>query len=113
MPVLNALQLLPSVYSIALGCLRVVVQMRRYVPQIVDRVRWKAATYGQDAASAPEQGSAATDSSSEQRYKVAPDTVAMLYDKWVMPMTKQVQVRLYMYHCIAALHYARFAICII
>ena len=64
--------------------------------QVVDRVRWKAATYGQDAA-APAQpnGPAQPEghSGNVPRYKVAPETVAMLYDKWVMPMTKQVQVR--------------------
>ena len=66
--------------------------------QVVDRVRSKAATYGQDF-SAPQQShdqqqnGASNGTSGQRRLKVAPDTIAMLYDKWVMPMTKQVQVR--------------------
>ncbi len=70
------------------------------VVQVVDRVRWKAATYGQEAAAAPtgrngtaDSGAVADssdDGGSGSRYKVAPETIAMLYDKWVMPMTKQV-----------------------
>jgi len=62
-------------------------------------VRWKAATYGQDAdpsQSPPQPGQNGEADGSNggggARYKVAPDTIAMLYDKWVMPMTKQVQV---------------------
>lgn len=55
--------------------------------QVVERVRRKAATYGQDVDSSsdgqPRPGA---------QYKVSPDTIAMLYDKWVMPLTKQVQV---------------------
>ena len=66
--------------------------------QVVDRVRSKAATYGQDF-SAPQQSheqqqnGASNGTSGQRRLKVAPETIAMLYDKWVMPMTKQVQVR--------------------
>ena len=52
--------------------------------QVVDRVRRKAAIFGQDI----------TDSNEQQpsSYKVEPDTVASLYKKWIMPLTKQVQV---------------------
>ena len=41
-------------------------------------------------------GSAASDggpaNGSAPHCKVSPDNIAMLYDKWVMPLTKQVQV---------------------
>mmetsp|Transcript_18828 Transcript_18828/g.56889 ORF Transcript_18828/g.56889 Transcript_18828/m.56889 type:complete len:341 (+) Transcript_18828:294-1316(+) len=59
--------------------------------KVVDRVRWKAQTYGQDAEDlANAEGG---EGQSGRRFKVSPDTIAMLYDKWVMPMTKQVQVQ--------------------
>jgi len=68
--------------------------------QVVDRVRRKAAIYGQDVdADAPQHnGSAAfngghdAERDAPRQCKVSPDTIAMLYDKWVMPLTKQVQV---------------------
>ena len=52
--------------------------------QVVDRVRRKAAIFGQDI----------TDNSGEQTssFKVEPSTVADLYEQWIMPLTKQVQV---------------------
>ncbi len=61
-------------------------------------MRRKAAIYGQDVdADTPDQnGSAAFNGrpaeGSAPHYKVSPDNIAMLYDKWVMPLTKQVQV---------------------
>lgn len=58
--------------------------------KVVDRVRRKAATYGQDSVDMA-SGNGTTEKAIRQ-YKVSPDTIAMLYDKWVMPMTKQVQV---------------------
>ena len=67
--------------------------------QVVERVRRKAAIYGQDVdAETPhhQNGSAASSAGvadgSAPHYKVSPDNIAMLYDKWVMPLTKQVQV---------------------
>lgn len=51
--------------------------------KVVDRVKLKAATFGQDLA-AP--------GGAQVRYKVAPETVAALYDDFVMPLTKDVQV---------------------
>ena len=68
------------------------------VLQVVDRVRSKAATYGQDFSALQQsheqqQNGASNGTSGQRRLKVAPETIAMLYDKWVMPMTKQVQVR--------------------
>ena len=59
--------------------------------QVVERVRRKAAIYGQDLDSDP-AGSNGGSADGGQAYKVSPDTLAMLYDKWVMPLTKQVQV---------------------
>lgn len=58
--------------------------------QVVDRVRRKAATYGQDSEEMVNYHSSSEEA--HRQYKVSPDTIAMLYDKWVMPMTKQVQV---------------------
>ena len=62
-------------------------------------MRKKAAIYGQDidAQTPQHNGHAAAfnggfDGGVAQHYKVSPDTIAMLYDKWVMPLTKQVQV---------------------
>jgi hypothetical protein len=70
--------------------------------QVVERVRSKAATYGQDFSTPQQlpkqqqhQNGDSNGSSGQRRLKVAPETIAMLYDKWVMPMTKQVQVRLF------------------
>lgn len=52
--------------------------------KVVERVRRKAAIFGQDI----------TDSNDGQAssFKVEPSTVAQLYEKWIMPLTKQVQV---------------------
>lgn len=64
------------------------------MPQVVERVRRKAAIYGQDVGSAPAEGdgSGPEGAAGGTQFKVSPDTIAMLYDKWVMPLTKQVQV---------------------
>jgi chorismate mutase len=51
---------------------------------VVARVRRKAATFGQDLDSAGQ--------AKDAQYKVQPELVAQLYEKWVMPMTKEVQV---------------------
>ena len=63
--------------------------------QVVRRVRRKAAIYGQDLDSEPsasDGNGAEAPVPSQVQYKVSPDSIATLYDKWVMPMTKQVQV---------------------
>lgn len=57
--------------------------------QVIERVRLKAATFGQDLGSSSD-GSGGGGSSS---YKVRPEVVAALYEQWVMPLTKQVEVR--------------------
>lgn len=54
--------------------------------QVVERVRLKAATYGQDL------GTNNSGTPGGVHYKVEPDVVAQLYDDIVMPMTKDVQV---------------------
>jgi chorismate mutase len=51
---------------------------------VVERVRLKAATFGQDINPA----AAATGG----RCKIQPDVLAEMYDKQVMPLTKDVQV---------------------
>ncbi|PRW32941.1 chorismate mutase [Chlorella sorokiniana] len=56
--------------------------------KVIERVRLKAATFGQDLGSSSD-GSGAGGSSS---YKVRPEVVAALYEQWVMPLTKQVEV---------------------
>lgn len=53
---------------------------------VVERVRLKAATFGQDI------NPAAAPSSSQQNCKIQPDVLADMYDKMVMPLTKDVQV---------------------
>lgn len=52
--------------------------------KVVERVRRKAAIFGQDI----------TDGTDQQpsTVKLEPSTVATLYQKWIMPLTKQVQV---------------------
>lgn len=54
---------------------------------VVERVRLKAATFGQDINPA-----AAPGSGSQQSCKIQPDVLADMYDKMVMPLTKDVQV---------------------
>ncbi len=54
--------------------------------QVTERIRLKAATFGQDIAGT------VVDPSSPPHYKVSPDEMADLYERWVMPMTKDVQV---------------------
>lgn len=80
--------------------------------QVIERVRLKAATFGQDIGTpaSPAQGAAArnghssTNGSSNAsssngitttlpRFKVSPDIVAAAYEKWVMPLTKEVEVQ--------------------
>jgi chorismate mutase len=74
--------------------------------KVVDRVRRKAATFGQDildgggggspggdgAAAAAAGGAAGGESPAARSFKVPPDALGQLYDDVVMPMTKDVQV---------------------
>ena len=57
--------------------------------QVIARVRRKAAMLGQDY-TAEEPVQAACES--QQTFKVDPDTVAELFQDWVMPLTKDVEV---------------------
>lgn len=54
--------------------------------RVVERVRLKAATFGQDISSADQQLGQSV------RFKVLPDVVAQVYQDYVMPLTKEVQV---------------------
>jgi chorismate mutase len=56
--------------------------------QVVDRVQRKAATYGQDV----EPDADSNGASKPLQCKCRPEAVAALYDEWVMPLTKKVQV---------------------
>jgi len=58
--------------------------------KVVERVRMKAATFGQEGLGAAEGATELPHSTLE--FKVRPEQVADLYRKWVMPLTKDVQV---------------------
>jgi chorismate mutase len=68
--------------------------------RVVERVTRKAAAFGQDISDVGGAGAAATaaaaadasDGSSGKTFKVRPDAFGELYDRIVMPMTKDVQV---------------------
>lgn len=66
---------------------------------VVGRVRLKAATFGQDInpAMAGGSGSSSAAEQQQQRFKIQPDVLAAMYDKIVMPLTKDVQVE-YLLH---------------
>lgn len=53
--------------------------------RVIERVACKAAIFGQDIDASGHAVAAS--------YKVEPDLVASLYREWVMPLTKEVQVR--------------------
>jgi chorismate mutase len=76
------------------------------VLQVIERVRLKAATFGQDIgtpaqSTAQHNGHASTNGTShangatatQPRFKVSPDVVAAVYEQWVMPLTKEVEVQ--------------------
>ena len=70
---------------------------------MIERVKLKAATFGQDlsAAAAADSGNGSSggghgggsSSGSGVSYKVRPEVVAQLYEQWVMPLTKEVEVQ--------------------
>jgi len=60
--------------------------------RVVRRVTNKAATYGQDISEELPESMAQLAPQQKDTYKVAPETVGQLYFKWIMPMTKDVQV---------------------
>lgn len=58
---------------------------------VVERVRLKAATFGADINPAAAANSQQVGSDGK-RCKIQPDVLASMYDKMVMPLTKDVQV---------------------
>ncbi len=76
--------------------------------KVIERVKLKAATFGQDltsGASSVRSGDGSGNGSSgsrggsgndaaegTMRYKIPPEAVAQLYEQWVMPLTKDVEV---------------------
>ncbi|KAL4422928.1 hypothetical protein ABPG75_009125 [Micractinium tetrahymenae] len=58
--------------------------------RVIERVRLKAATFGQDL---EVSGAAGGANGSGGSYKVRPEVVAQLYEQWVMPLTKEVEVQ--------------------
>lgn len=56
--------------------------------KVVERVRLKAATFGQDIGT----GGSSSSGDGAPHYKVAPDALAAIYNDVVMPLTKDVQV---------------------
>ena len=59
-------------------------------------MKLKAATFGQDlSAAATGSGSSSSNGGggSGVSYKVRPEVVAQLYEQWVMPLTKEVEVQ--------------------
>ncbi len=62
--------------------------------RVVRRVTNKAATYGRDISEdlPSEFPAGLVDRNAEESLKVAPKKIGELYEKWIMPMTKDVQV---------------------
>eukprot|EP00200_Dunaliella_tertiolecta_P004138 CAMPEP_0202338072 /NCGR_PEP_ID=MMETSP1126-20121109/496_1 /ASSEMBLY_ACC=CAM_ASM_000457 /TAXON_ID=3047 /ORGANISM="Dunaliella tertiolecta, Strain CCMP1320" /LENGTH=284 /DNA_ID=CAMNT_0048928381 /DNA_START=331 /DNA_END=1185 /DNA_ORIENTATION=- len=65
--------------------------------KVVDRVRLKATTFGQDISSVPDTPTSAHTSTNHfsttaPKLKISPDLVAKVYQDWVMPLTKEVEV---------------------
>eukprot|EP00877_Chromochloris_zofingiensis_P008892 jgi/Chrzof1/4256/Cz14g05060.t1 len=58
--------------------------------KVVERVHVKAATFGQDIMSV-ENGT--TQQGDAPKLKVQPSILAGIYDRWIMPLTKEVQVQ--------------------
>jgi chorismate mutase len=61
--------------------------------QVIERVKLKAATFGQDLSAAAADSSSNGGGGSGVSYKVRPEVVAQLYEQWVMPLTKEVEVQ--------------------
>lgn len=59
--------------------------------KVIERVRRKAATFGQDLDALP-NGQANDNGNAAATYKIKPEAVAELYEQWVMPLTKEVEV---------------------
>ena len=62
--------------------------------QVLDRVKLKAATYGQDpGAAAPAHSNGSSGGGCAGQHKILPERVQALYESWIMPLTKQVEVQ--------------------
>lgn len=59
---------------------------------VVERVRLKAATFGQDINPAAAGSGQQQQLEQGKRCKIQPEVLADMYDKMVMPLTKDVQV---------------------
>ncbi|KAK9862077.1 hypothetical protein WJX84_001660 [Apatococcus fuscideae] len=64
----------------------------RVEQQVVDRVRRKAELYGRDASASGSSEAGAASRDDEAPCKIAPEAVADLYARWLMPLNKQVQI---------------------
>ena len=60
--------------------------------KVVERVTLKAATFGQDLNAAAATASTPQNGGDGLLLRVSPQAVAELYDRWVMPLTKEVEV---------------------
>jgi chorismate mutase len=66
--------------------------------KVVERVKLKAATFGQDLNTATTAAASAVSSNGDELLlRVSPQAVADLYEEWVMPLTKEVEVE-YLLH---------------
>lgn len=59
--------------------------------KVIERVKLKAATFGQDL-STPASSGGSGDVGNGGNFKIKPEIVAQMYDQWVMPLTKEVEV---------------------
>ncbi len=58
---------------------------REVEKKLLQRVAIKAATYGQDI-------DHATEPQTPTRYKIMPEVIVAIYDRWILPLTKEVEV---------------------
>jgi chorismate mutase len=60
--------------------------------KVVERVKLKAATFGQDLNSSGHTSPDKLKSSEYMALRISPEAVADLYEQWVMPLTKEVEI---------------------
>lgn len=60
--------------------------------RVLERVKLKASTFGRDLNSNVSSNITEVDEKKEELLRIPPDIVAQLYDTWVMPLTKEVEV---------------------
>ena len=61
--------------------------------QVLERVRLKAATYGQDPVVSMQSSNGRAAAEVSGSHKILPERVQELYEEWIMPLTKQVEVQ--------------------